>query len=96
MVIGTPHCNEAVYKLYAYALSIFSNDYSSKQMMYQEVEYHNCKFWFNTYDDLTLRRIQFWYINSELEQAVGRARVLRNNCTVYLYSNFPIKQAQYI
>jgi hypothetical protein len=32
-------------------------------------------------------------IESELEQAVGRARLLRENCTVDLYSNFPLRQA---
>ena len=65
-------------------------------MRFQEIEYHKCKFWFNTYDNKFLRNVQLWYINSELEQAVGRARILRNKCTVYLYSNFPMKQAIYI
>lgn len=96
LVIGTPHCNEAVYKLYAYALTTYQDDFSKEQIRYQEVEYHNCKFWFTTYNSNFLREIQFWYINSELEQAVGRARVLRNDCTVYLYSTFPIKQAIYV
>lgn len=96
LIVGTPHSNEAVYKLYAYVLTQFQSDFSNEQMKYQEIEYHKCKFWFNTYDSKFLRDIQLWYINSELEQAVGRARVLRNNCTVYLYSNFPIKQATYV
>lgn len=96
LVIGTPHCNEAVYKLYAYVFTQYLNNFSKEQMKYQEIEYHKCKFWFNTYDNDFLRNIQLWYINSELEQAIGRARVLRNKCTVYLYSNFPMKQAIYI
>ena len=33
---------------------------------------------------------------SELEQAVGRARLLWHDCTVYLFSNFPVQQAQII
>lgn len=96
LIIGTPHYNEAVYKLYAYAIDNYANDYSNEQMRYQEVEYNNCKFWFNTYDNLFLRGIQMWLINSELEQAVGRARLLRNDCTVYLYSNLPMKQAEFL
>ena len=32
-------------------------------------------------------------IESELEQAVGRARLLRNGNTVNLFSNFPLRQA---
>lgn len=96
LIIGTPHCNEAVYKLYAYVLTQFQMNFSNEQIKFQEVEHHKCRFWFNTYDNEFLKKIQFWFINSELEQAVGRARVLRNNCTVYLYSNFPVKQANYI
>lgn len=96
LIVGTPHCNEAVYKLYAYVLTQYQSNFSNEQMKFQEIEHHKCKFWFNTYDNKFLRDIQLWYINSELEQAVGRARVLRNKCTVYLYSNFPMKQAIYI
>lgn len=96
LIIGTPHYNEAVYKLYAYAIDKYANDYSNEQMRYQEIEYNNCKFWFNTYDNKLLRDIQLWLINTELEQAVGRARLLRNDCTVYLYSNLPIKQAEFL
>lgn len=95
LIIGTPHCNEAVYKLFAYALDNYAKDYSKEKIRYQEVEYNNCRFWFNTYDDPFLREIQMWLINSELEQAVGRARLLRNGCTVYLYSSFPMKQAEF-
>jgi len=50
-------------------------------------------FKFYTYSDPILRDIQFWLIESELEQAVGRARLLRKDCVVYLYSNFPLSQA---
>lgn len=96
LVVGTPHCNEAVYKLYAYVLTQYQTNFSDEQMRFQEIEYHKCKFWFNTYDNKFLRNVQLWYINSELEQAVGRARILRNKCTVYLYSNFPMKQTIYI
>lgn len=96
LIIGTPHYNEAVYKLYAYVIDNYANNYSNEQIKYQEIEYNNCKFWFNTYSNPFLKRIQMWLINSELEQAVGRARLLRNKCIVYLYSNFPVKQANFV
>lgn len=73
----------------------YSVDYSKEKMRYQEIEYNNCRFWFNAYDNKFLRDIQLWLINTELEQAVGRARLLRNKCTVYLYSNLPMKQAEF-
>jgi len=41
-----------------------------------------------------LKNIQFWIISSELEQAVGRARLLRfEEGAVHLFSNFPVSQA---
>ena len=46
--------------------------------------------------DENLRLVQFWMIESELEQAIGRARLLRHDCTVHLFSNFPLKQAEMI
>lgn len=91
-VIGTPHLNELVYKLYAAALNI---DISDTAMRYQEITWNNYNFYFMTYNNLQLRNIQLWLIQSELEQAIGRARLLRNNCTVYLFSNFPIEQAEF-
>jgi len=52
-------------------------------------------FHFTTYGEEheVLRKILFWMIESDLEQAVGRARLLRYDCTVYLFSNFPLRQA---
>ncbi len=47
-----------------------------------------------TYADEILRAIQFYMIESELEQAVGRARLLRCDCTVNLFSDFPLRQAE--
>jgi hypothetical protein len=57
------------------------------------VEHNGWRFPFTTYEDPVLRNIQFYMIESELEQAVGRARLLRCDCTVHLFSNFPLRQA---
>ena len=89
-VIGTPHQPEWIYKLFAYSLGFYV-DCALKPNT--KVEYNGCRFLFTTYDDETLRNIQFYMINSEIEQAVGRARLLRCDCTVNLFSNFPIRQA---
>ena len=89
-VAGTFHVREFVYKLLAFQLGF--NIYHN--LHYQEVTYGGYKFWFTTYADEKLRNIQFWIIESELEQAVGRARLLREDCTVSLFANFPLAQAQ--
>lgn len=49
-----------------------------------------------SFKDLDMRNLQFYFLESELEQAVGRARLLRHPCTVYLFSNFPCRQAEII
>lgn len=92
-VIGTPHQPEWIYKLFAYTIGLYFDE--NVKMHYQTVRHKDYKFWFMTFsnDNESLRNIQFWIIESELEQAVGRARLLRNNCTVNLFSSFPLKQA---
>ena len=89
-VIGTPHQPEWIYKLFAYSYG-FDTDAKLKSSV--TVVNNGYRFRFPTYDDMTLRNIQFYMIESELEQAVGRARLLRYDCIVNLFSNFPIKQA---
>ena len=48
------------------------------------------------YHDSILQEIQLYSLESELEQCVGRARLLRKNCTVYVFSAFPCEQAEII
>ena len=79
-----------IYKLLAYQMGYNSED---DKLRYQEVCHNGYKFWFYTYQNELMRRIQFWVIESELEQSVGRARLLREDCTVWLFSDFPLTQS---
>jgi hypothetical protein len=90
-VMGTPHQPEFLYKLFAYTVGLHFNENS--KMSYRPVRYNGMKFWFMTFDDEALREIQLWMIASELEQAVGRARPLREKCTVNVFSNYPLPQS---
>lgn len=90
-VIGTPHQPEWVYKLFAYSLGY---DVDDKLKPNIPVVHNGFKFRFMTYEDEVLRTIQFYMIETDLEQAVGRARPLRCNCTINLFSDFPLKQAE--
>lgn len=58
------------------------------------VTHNGFRFRFMIYSDEFLRAIQFYMIESELEQAVGRVRLLRCDCTVNLFSDFPLRQAE--
>jgi hypothetical protein len=89
-VIGTPHQVEWLYKLFAYSLGF---DVEAKLNPNAIITHNGYRFRFTTYDNVELRAIQFYIIESELEQAVGRARLLRYDCTVNLFSNFPLSQA---
>ncbi|MDR1701122.1 MAG: hypothetical protein LBR68_08010, partial [Lachnoclostridium sp.] len=91
-VIGTPYEAEFLYKLAAYTLGL--NFDMNAEMKPQIVNHNGFTFRFTTYEDEALRDMQFWMIESELEQAVGRARLLRYDCKVNLFSNFPLRQAE--
>ena len=94
LVVGTPYHAEFIYKLAAWSMGLeFDED---EKMTPQEVMHNGYRFRFTTFKDEGLRAIHLWMIESELEQAVGRARLLRNVCTVHLFSNFPLNQARMI
>lgn len=89
-VIGTPHQPEWVYKLFAFTLGF---DVVATLNPCSIVTNNGYRFRFATFDDEILRTIQFYIIETDLEQAVGRARLLRCDATVNLFSNFPLRQA---
>lgn len=92
-VLGTPHVNPITLILYSKVLdmSVRTSDFS--QIGQQVVEHNGFRFWFNAYDNLNLRHLQFYFIETELRQAVGRARVNTEIAHVYLYSNYPLPEA---
>ena len=89
-VVGTPHHNNIEYFLTAKALGIDFKT-SDTTMSHQKIEYNGFRFKFNCFDNKDLREIQLAMIESDLIQAVGRARILRTNAHVDLYSNFPLR-----
>jgi hypothetical protein len=91
-VVGTPHNAETVYKLIAFHLGVHASD----ALHWQIIEYGGYKFGFTTYNNPMLREIQLYFIKSELEQSIGRARLLRFPSTVYLFSDFPCEQAELV
>ena len=67
-----------------------------EKMTSQDIIYNGYAFKFTTFQNEDLRAVHFWMLESELEQAVGRARLLRNECTVHLFSNFPLSQSEMV
>ena len=65
-------------------------------MTVRKVENEIYEYSIMTFGNMKMRNLQLYFLESELEQAVGRARLLRCNCTVYLFSNYPLRQAEII
>jgi len=89
IVIGTPHINPIVYLFHAEFIGIDTNKIDQK-MDYQTIQYNGMQFKFQTFNDPELRNIQLNLIKGELIQAVGRARTIRTDAKVQVYSNFPL------
>ena len=89
-VVGTPHKNELHYLFTAYALGI---DLSQVNLELQDlkIDWKGFRFRFTTYEDERLRNIQLGAIEADLVQAIGRARSLRTNAEVLVYSNLPLQ-----
>lgn len=94
-VIGTPHIPDWIYKLFAFSMGCrFDTEEEIKPGI--TVEHNGWKFRFTSFADKALRAIQFYILESQLEQAVGRARLLRYQCRVNLFANFPLSQAKMV
>ena len=89
-VIGTPRKHESAYYMMAYAID---DRVVPEKPQYLKVENGEYRFSFFTYKNVLLRKIQMYMISSELEQCIGRARLLRKDNTVYVFSDFPVEQA---
>jgi len=89
-VIGTFHRPEYVYKLW---WMIIGAEATEDTLAVRRIERNGFNFPFMTFSDPVLREIQLYMIESESEQAVGRARLVSNDCTVNLFSNLPLKQS---
>jgi hypothetical protein len=89
-VVGTPHRNNIQYFLTAKILGIEFKT-TDTTMSYQKIEFNGFRFKFNCFDNEELRNIQLSLIESDIIQAVGRARTLRTSAHVDLYSCFPLR-----
>lgn len=89
-IVATPYNREEVYKLIALHLSY---DISG-EMKNRKVEANGYSFVMMTYSNQLLRNLQLYFMESDLEQTIGRTRLLRYDCTTYLFSSYPCEQAE--
>jgi hypothetical protein len=88
-VYGVPHKTDDVYKLLARAVGFEATG----SMRYQTIDRNGYEFEVWTYDNLDLRELQLCMIEGEYLQAVGRARLVSNDCDVHVFSNYPVPKA---
>lgn len=91
-VIGTPHNVPFIYRLIGKHMQYVVDEVMSVRKVENEIYEYSIM----TFGNVKMRNLQLYFLESELEQAVGRARLLRCNCTVYLFSNYPLRQAEII
>jgi len=97
-IIGTPYKNNKAYLLpccYLYGPECVNGD-GEKRHALKRVDYKGKNFLITTFQNESLKIFQMYSLESELEQCIGRARLLRCDCTVYLFSAFPCEQAELI
>ncbi|WP_346354985.1 hypothetical protein [Azotosporobacter soli] len=93
-IVGTPHINANAYLLYAAALC--GEEFTNAEMRYIPIKHKGMEFYFNTFENEVLREVQLFLIEAELIQAIGRARILRKDCTVTVLSNLAIPGAKFV
>ncbi|MCM2532145.1 hypothetical protein NDK43_06755 [Neobacillus pocheonensis] len=106
VVVGTPSLPP--WKLALLTYQIFgklprSTYYNTKRetidfdFKMQKMEESGYQFAINTFthpEDYNARVVHLWQTSSDIEQAVGRARLIDNDCTVYVFSRIPVKQCK--
>ena len=96
-VIGTPHTSSKVYEGYYFLLT--GKNLESRKWKVKRVKKYGFEFDLNTYEnetDIFLTDIQLYFVYSELIQAIGRARALRFDVNVFVYSALPIPNSKLI
>lgn len=92
-IIGTLHVNPATYILYAKSLGLDLKPEDYRFGMHR-VNHNGMDFNFFTFENDILRNLQFYFIERELRQAIGRARLSREkDADVIVFSNYPLPEA---
>jgi hypothetical protein len=89
-VVGTPFKNQALYLLMGKCLGI-NVDRFNREFKYQNVEWNGFRFAFNTFSNKDLREIHLADLEADLIQIIGRARCLREDVQVDVYSSLPLR-----
>ncbi|MBI4979681.1 MAG: hypothetical protein HZC28_19540 [Spirochaetes bacterium] len=85
IVVGTPYPSPISTRLISAIIHGLAEDES---ICYQTVLHNGNIFKFTTFNDTPLREVHLWQVESELIQAIGRNRLLREDCETHVYTDF--------
>ena len=71
-------------------MTVYTNTIDKKKK-YQTIQWKGMQFKFQTFNNPDLRNIHLHLIDRELTQAIGRARTIRTEAKVRVFSNFPLE-----
>lgn len=74
-------------------LNCTADDFKMKN---QEVTFNGFKFWDTTFSHPILQKLHLEQVMGDMIQSIYRGRLIWNPSTVYVYSNVPVPQAQFI
>lgn len=95
-VVGTHHKPPHVYLLYAACFGYTGIENELQDMKSRKIIRNEYEFYFYTFPKGSiLREIQLALVEQELVQAIGRARLLRYDRTVTVFSNYPVRGAEF-
>jgi hypothetical protein len=89
-VYGAPYPPEYVVKLWAAVLGL-NVDEDGFDFAERAVEWNEFEIFVPTCsDDPDLQRLYLWLAHSDIVQAVGRARLVNNDCEVHVFAKLPV------
>lgn len=94
-VVGTPHSKPLYCMLLAEELGYIKKNVSYN-LNSRRVVRNGYEFKIMSFEEADIQNLELFLVETELEQAIGRSRVLRKPCTVYVFSNYPCAQAELI
>lgn len=94
VIVGLPYINDIVYKFFLYKL--YGEVVAEEKPRYRRIKNDMYSFKITTYSNKHYQKIINYFLQSEVEQSVGRARLLRYDCTVHLFCGFPAEQSKIV
>jgi|GEM_PF-6600948 len=88
-VFGTPNINPVAYSLYHNVIFTGRRLLSIPGFEKRLVKNSGYRFYFKTAEEGQFQKIHMWMVESEIIQALGRARPINNKCLIRIYSNYP-------